>query len=268
MGTEGPDTGNEEAHQIFEERNLFARDALLHGLLSKDSKKICKMSRVSEMWTLFEQDKTKRDFANCIRIRAKLYGVRFERGKKMFSSKPQVKDLHVYGCVVSHHIPKKKRPNKLDMVADPGVFLGFVKTLLRYRILNLKTGKLIERRDVVFYENIATDPTYLRYLIDKTYFGDEVELPNHIDFVSLPITQVDKFPVDEEVMLKDEMNAANFMDAGSERHFFDEDIEMSDSSLEEENSDGDMTDSSGADINDDSEDDSDSDFNGSEPQVM
>ncbi|OWZ00986.1 hypothetical protein PHMEG_00027711, partial [Phytophthora megakarya] len=96
IGTEGPDTGNEEANQIFEEKNLFARDALLHGLLSKDAKKICKMSRVSEMWTSFEQDKTKRDFANSIRIRAKLYGARFERGKNMDKYLEDLEELDDY----------------------------------------------------------------------------------------------------------------------------------------------------------------------------
>ncbi|OWZ17903.1 polyprotein [Phytophthora megakarya] len=146
--------------------------------------------------------------------------------EKMFGNNPQVQDLHV----------RKKRRNNLDMVADPGVFLGFAKTSLGYRILGLETGKLIERRAVVFYETIAADPTYLRDLIDKTYVGGEVELPNHIDFVSLPITQVDKFPVDGEVLLQDEMSAANDMemDAGSEHHFFDQDIEMSDPVFEEE----------------------------------
>ncbi|POM66918.1 LOW QUALITY PROTEIN: Hypothetical protein PHPALM_17145 [Phytophthora palmivora] len=53
------------------------------GLLSKDAKKIYKLARVSEMWTSFEQGKPKRDFANSIRIRAKPYGARFEKGRNM-----------------------------------------------------------------------------------------------------------------------------------------------------------------------------------------
>ncbi|POM77284.1 Hypothetical protein PHPALM_5355 [Phytophthora palmivora] len=83
IGDEGPDAVNADQNRIFEERNLFARNALLQGLLSKDAKKICKLARVSEMWTSFEQDKTKRDFANSIRVRAKLYGARFEKGRNM-----------------------------------------------------------------------------------------------------------------------------------------------------------------------------------------
>ncbi|ETK75724.1 hypothetical protein L915_17708, partial [Phytophthora nicotianae] len=38
---------------------------------------------VSKIWSGFEREKTKRDFANSIRIRAKLYGARFEKGMNM-----------------------------------------------------------------------------------------------------------------------------------------------------------------------------------------
>ncbi|POM66919.1 Rve domain containing hypothetical protein [Phytophthora palmivora] len=105
--------------------------------------------------------------------------------EKLFGNKSQRKDLHVCGCIGFHHIPKKKRSSKLDMVADPGVFLGYAKTSLGYRILDLCTGKLIERRDVIFYEDLAADRNYLQNLIDKTCFKAEIELPDHIDFVSL-----------------------------------------------------------------------------------
>ncbi|POM81883.1 Hypothetical protein PHPALM_73 [Phytophthora palmivora] len=53
------------------------------GQLSKEAKKIYKLPRVSEMWTSSEQSKTKRDFANSIRIRAKPYGARFEKGRNL-----------------------------------------------------------------------------------------------------------------------------------------------------------------------------------------
>ncbi|EGZ13725.1 hypothetical protein PHYSODRAFT_446813, partial [Phytophthora sojae] len=52
-------------------------------LLPKDAKKICKLVRVTEMWTAFERDKTRRDFANSIRIRAKLYGAKYAKGVNM-----------------------------------------------------------------------------------------------------------------------------------------------------------------------------------------
>ncbi|POM65562.1 LOW QUALITY PROTEIN: Hypothetical protein PHPALM_18700 [Phytophthora palmivora] len=82
IGEEGPDLQNVELNNPFEERNLFARDALLFGLQSKDAKKICKLSRASEMWATFVRDKTKRDYAN-IRVRAKLYGARYAIGMNM-----------------------------------------------------------------------------------------------------------------------------------------------------------------------------------------
>ncbi|KAG3084279.1 hypothetical protein PI124_g18830 [Phytophthora idaei] len=63
--------------------SLFARDALLFGHLREMAKKLCKFTHLNDMWTAFERDKTKRDFANSIRIRAKLYGARFEKGKHM-----------------------------------------------------------------------------------------------------------------------------------------------------------------------------------------
>ncbi|KAJ8524360.1 hypothetical protein ON010_g16758 [Phytophthora cinnamomi] len=83
VGTEGPDAQNAAQQQIYEERKGFARDALLCGLLPKDAKKGCKFALVSEMWTAFVRDKTRREFANSIRIRAKLYDAKFVKGMKM-----------------------------------------------------------------------------------------------------------------------------------------------------------------------------------------
>ncbi|EGZ14890.1 hypothetical protein PHYSODRAFT_419355, partial [Phytophthora sojae] len=44
---------------------------------------VCKMTRVCEMWTAFEREKTKRDFANSIRVRAKLFGAKYTKGTNM-----------------------------------------------------------------------------------------------------------------------------------------------------------------------------------------
>ncbi|POM60091.1 Uncharacterized protein PHPALM_31091 [Phytophthora palmivora] len=104
--------------------------------------------------------------------------------EKRFGSKPQVKDLHVF------IISQEERSSKLDMLADPGVSLGYAKTSLGYRILDLCTGKLIERRDVVFYGDLAADHNYLQNLTDKTYSNAEIERPDHIEFASLPVSYV------------------------------------------------------------------------------
>ncbi|POM77091.1 Rve domain containing hypothetical protein [Phytophthora palmivora] len=47
--------------------------------------------------------------------------------EKIWGTKPVVRDLHVCGSVVFHHIPKQKRRNKLEMRANPGIFLGYAK---------------------------------------------------------------------------------------------------------------------------------------------
>ncbi|KAE9168040.1 hypothetical protein PF002_g30716 [Phytophthora fragariae] len=65
------------------ERNQFARYALLFGMLPKDSKKVCKMTTAREIWTAFEQDKTKRAYASEIRLRRDLYAAKFQPGEGM-----------------------------------------------------------------------------------------------------------------------------------------------------------------------------------------
>ncbi|OWY98908.1 DNA binding protein [Phytophthora megakarya] len=108
--------------------------------------------------------------------------------EKLNGEKSNVRDLHVCGCIVFHHIPKKKRQSKMKMCGDPAIFLGYAKKSLGYRILDLTTGNLLERRDVNFYENLPADPNYVRDLTDWGYFGEQVDLPAHIDFVSLPVS--------------------------------------------------------------------------------
>ncbi|KAE8987514.1 hypothetical protein PR003_g6650 [Phytophthora rubi] len=65
------------------EKNQFARYALLFGMLPKDSKKVCKMAAAREMWTSFEQDKTKRAYASETRLRRDLYVAKYTPGEDM-----------------------------------------------------------------------------------------------------------------------------------------------------------------------------------------
>ncbi|ETL38273.1 hypothetical protein L916_10129 [Phytophthora nicotianae] len=82
-----------EAPDPHEERNLFARDALLSGLLVKDAKKICKKTEVGEMWAAFVRDRTKQDFSNSIPVRARLYGAKYMRGANMEKYLEELEDL-------------------------------------------------------------------------------------------------------------------------------------------------------------------------------
>ncbi|OWZ01628.1 Gag-pol Polyprotein [Phytophthora megakarya] len=65
-----------------------------------------------------------------------------------------------------------------------------VQTSMGYRLLNLHTGELIERRDVSFREDITVDNNYLEKLLTKRYKGRQVVLPANIPFVHLPVNAV------------------------------------------------------------------------------
>ncbi|POM58563.1 Hypothetical protein PHPALM_36769 [Phytophthora palmivora] len=155
--------------------------------------------------------------------------------EKLFGSKPQVNDLHILEC-----------------------FSVMQKTSLGYRILDLCTGKLIERRDVVLYEDLAADPNYLQNLIDKTYCKAEIELPDHIDFVSLPVSHVHMPIVPQDESSDDgEQNLASCAD---EMEVDSEDeIQIDEEGIPQSDNDS---------SSDSSDDDSDSDFSGSEPEAM
>ncbi|KAF4127649.1 gag-polypeptide of LTR copia-type [Phytophthora infestans] len=75
------------------ERNQYARCALLFGMLPKDSKKVCRMATAREMWTSFEQDKTKRAYASEIRLRRDLYAAKFTPGDDMEKYLERLDDL-------------------------------------------------------------------------------------------------------------------------------------------------------------------------------
>ncbi|KAG2959421.1 hypothetical protein PC119_g26712 [Phytophthora cactorum] len=54
---------------------------------------------------------------------------------------------------------------------------------LEYRLLDLRSGKLIERRDVSFREDITVESSYLEELLAMQYEGREVQLPPNVPFV-------------------------------------------------------------------------------------
>ena len=67
-------------------------------------------------------------------------------------NKPSVKHLKVYGCVAYVYVDKNKR-DKLDLNAKKGVFIGYRRSTKQYRILNPRTGSIIESSHVVFRED-------------------------------------------------------------------------------------------------------------------
>ena len=66
--------------------------------------------------------------------------------------RPNVGHLKVFGCVAYVHIDSRKR-DKLEQNAKKGIFVGYRRTTKQYRILNPKTGTIIESSHVIFKEN-------------------------------------------------------------------------------------------------------------------
>ncbi|RAW43453.1 hypothetical protein PC110_g439 [Phytophthora cactorum] len=71
-------TAAETARQS--EKNTFARDVLLRGVLIKDATKICTMTDARQMWVAFELEKTKRNFSNALFARKKFYSYDYAAG--------------------------------------------------------------------------------------------------------------------------------------------------------------------------------------------
>jgi hypothetical protein len=70
----------------------------------------------------------------------------------MFSVKPDLTALRVFGCTAYVHVPSKKR-NKLQPVASKGQFVGYVPDGKSYKIW--VDGQIIISRDVTFVETPA-----------------------------------------------------------------------------------------------------------------
>ncbi|KAE9297506.1 hypothetical protein PF008_g23728 [Phytophthora fragariae] len=110
--------------------------------------------------------------------------------QKLTGMKPDVSKLHVCGCVAFAHVPKKKRASKLSPKVAPTLFLSYSQSSLGYRLLNLRTGDLVERRDVSFREDITVDSKYVENLLARRYYGNQVIIPDIISFVRLPVNAV------------------------------------------------------------------------------
>lgn len=95
--------------------------------------------------------------------------------------------LKVCGCVAYHHLPKSKQGNKLEMRANPAIFLGMAGSSLCYRLLDLETGIIIQRRSVRFREDMAVGANYVEKLLAKRYYDKQIIVPSDIPYVILPL---------------------------------------------------------------------------------
>ena len=65
--------------------------------------------------------------------------------------KPDVSNLHIFGCTAYAHVPKDER-RKLESKTRRCVFLGYGTTTKGYRLYDLNRAKVFLSRDVIFDE--------------------------------------------------------------------------------------------------------------------
>jgi hypothetical protein len=87
--------------------------------------------------------------ANHVRNRSPVTGKDKTPWELMYSVKPDVTALRVFGCTAYVHVPKNKR-NKLQPVAEKGQFIGYVPHAKSYKIW--VNGSIVISRDVTFVE--------------------------------------------------------------------------------------------------------------------
>ena len=66
-------------------------------------------------------------------------------------NKPSLKNLNIFGCDASEHVPKENM-SKLDKKVEKSIFIGCKHGLKGYKLWNLETKKFIYRKDIVFKE--------------------------------------------------------------------------------------------------------------------
>jgi hypothetical protein len=102
--------------------------------------------------------------------------------EKLLGTVPNVAKIRVCGSVGFVFVAKRK--DKLCPKAEPALLLGFAPSTTGYRLLHLRTGKIVEARDVKFREDITVSRKYISALLMGRSGGEK------IPFVSLPVEYV------------------------------------------------------------------------------
>ncbi|OWZ01134.1 Copia type Polyprotein [Phytophthora megakarya] len=111
--------------------------------------------------------------------------------EKLFGKKPDLTKVRVCGSVGFVYVPKRK--NKLSPKAEPALLLGFAHTAPGYRLLHLRTGRIVEAKDVKFREDVTVSKKYLNALLVGQHRNYD-----YIPFVPLPVEFVAEENVHEE----------------------------------------------------------------------
>lgn len=65
---------------------------------------------------------------------------------------PKLSYLKTFGCIAMAHVPKEKR-DKWDAKSTELLFVGYDENVKGYRLMDTRTYKIINSRDVVFFKN-------------------------------------------------------------------------------------------------------------------
>jgi hypothetical protein len=99
--------------------------------------------------------------------------------EKLLGTVPNVAKIRVCGSVGFVFVAKRKE--KLCPKAEPALLLGFARLTTGYRLLHLRTGKIVEARDMKFREDITASRKYISALLMGRSGGEK------IPFVPLPV---------------------------------------------------------------------------------
>ncbi|KAG3084086.1 hypothetical protein PI124_g15217 [Phytophthora idaei] len=119
--------------------------------------------------------------------------------EKLTGKKPDIVRLKLCGCIGYVFIPKEVRKNGLATKAESALFLGFPKIGHGYRLLHLRTGKMVEARDVRFYEDVTVERTYVNALLK----GQQYYYPQ-IPYVPVPVEYVQSGQCESRLERQDE----------------------------------------------------------------
>ncbi|GMG17123.1 unnamed protein product [Phytophthora fragariaefolia] len=108
--------------------------------------------------------------------------------EKLTGKKPSISQLKVCGCVGYVFIPKEVRKNKLSAKAEPAIFLGFPRNGHGFRLLHLRTGKIVDARVVKFREDVTFERTYINALLKgrQHYYPMIPFIPPPVEYVAEP----------------------------------------------------------------------------------
>jgi hypothetical protein len=105
---------------------------------------------------------------------------------RLYEAKPFVGHIRPWGIAAFIFTPKKLRDSKLENPGLPALFLGYPSNSIGYRLLCLTTGKIVERRDVVFREDLAVSRRFVKDLL-MTKPSQQERVLTPIPFISFPV---------------------------------------------------------------------------------